>query len=65
MFPVPKGYKRTFIFKDAATKFMGKIVVDDVGVHISTHGHAGGLTGSLCLDWIAQSITQVREGLGV
>jgi len=65
IFQIPSSYKRTFIFNDYLTGFREEILVDDAGIHISTEGHAGPRTASLCLDWIAESITQVREELGV
>lgn len=65
IFQIPRGYNRTFIFSDDLTGFREEILMDDAGIHISTKGHAGPRTASLCLDWIAESNTQVREELGV
>lgn len=63
-FTIPEGYRREFLFEDPAARFKHGLVVDKGGIHVFEEGCCGPLTTSRCLDWIEDSINEVRRELG-
>ena len=64
-FQIPKDYRREFFFEDPSARFKYRIVADHAGIHVwDVNGPVPSKTMSMCLDWIYETMIEVRRELG-
>jgi len=63
-FKIPKRYMRAFYFEESETGFASWIVCENGQINHLYRGKPSALGESLCLDWCAESIMQIRHDVG-